>query len=81
MTSQRNEDATDLAARLRAGEVSSVDVTRASLARIDELDADLNAFITVDTDGPSPPQSISTAGAGTACPAGLCTGCPWQSRM
>lgn len=39
-----------VAARYRDGSLSPVDVTRASLARIEELDPALNAFITVTAD-------------------------------
>ena len=38
------------AAAIRAGETSSVDLTRSSLARIERLDGLLNAFITVTAD-------------------------------
>lgn len=41
-------DATALATLLHNGEVSARDVTEASLARIDAMDRDLNAFVTVD---------------------------------
>lgn len=40
----------EVAARYRAGTLSPVEVTRASLARIEELDPALNAFITVTAD-------------------------------
>lgn len=45
------ETATSLAGRLARGEVSAEEVTEASLARIAELDGDLNAFLTVDVEG------------------------------
>ena len=37
----------ELSQALRAGEVSSVELTRHYLARIEQLDAKLNSFITV----------------------------------
>jgi aspartyl-tRNA(Asn)/glutamyl-tRNA(Gln) amidotransferase subunit A len=43
--------ATDLARRIAAGEVSSVEATRAYLERIEQHDRLLRAFITVDADG------------------------------
>jgi Asp-tRNA(Asn)/Glu-tRNA(Gln) amidotransferase A subunit family amidase len=42
--------ALDLAARLRAGDVSSVEVTELYLERIERLDPELNAYVTVDAD-------------------------------
>ncbi|MGH3413153.1 MAG: amidase [Marmoricola sp.] len=42
--------ATELVAAYRAGEVSPVEATRASLAAIEQLDVDLNAFCLVDPD-------------------------------
>lgn len=42
---------TEAAERLARGDVSSVELTDACLARIDELDDELTAFITVDRDG------------------------------
>ena len=42
---------TELAAALRGKQVSSVELTQASLARIDALNPTLNAFITVDPEG------------------------------
>jgi Asp-tRNA(Asn)/Glu-tRNA(Gln) amidotransferase A subunit family amidase len=41
----------DVAGMLRRGEVSSVELVKASLARIDELNDVVHAFITVDRDG------------------------------
>ena len=41
-------DATALATLLHKGEVSARDVTEVSLARIDAMDRDLNAFVTAD---------------------------------
>ncbi|MEV5536352.1 amidase [Saccharopolyspora shandongensis] len=40
-----------LAAQLRAAEVTAVELARAALASIEELDGELNAFVTVDRDG------------------------------
>ncbi|MER7084012.1 amidase, partial [Saccharopolyspora kobensis] len=42
---------TELAGRLRAGETSAVELTRAALRAIAELDGELNAFTAVDRDG------------------------------
>lgn len=41
----------ELASMLQAGEISSVELTKHYLARIAELDGELNSFITVDSDG------------------------------
>jgi aspartyl-tRNA(Asn)/glutamyl-tRNA(Gln) amidotransferase subunit A len=43
--------AAELAAALRAGEVSSVEATRAHLDRIERVDAAVHAFLRVDADG------------------------------
>ena len=45
------ETATALAARIRAREVSAVEVMRAHLARIDAVNPDLNAIVTLDPEG------------------------------
>ena len=45
------ETAHALSARLQSGEITSREITSASLDRIAEVDGDINAFITVDTDG------------------------------
>jgi amidase len=45
------ETATALTARLRAGEVSAAEVMRAHLARIDAVNPELNAIVTLDRDG------------------------------
>lgn len=45
------EDATALAARIAAGELSALDATEAALSRIAALDPQLNAFISVDAEG------------------------------
>ncbi|HEY7598106.1 MAG TPA: Asp-tRNA(Asn)/Glu-tRNA(Gln) amidotransferase subunit GatA [Actinophytocola sp.] len=43
--------AAELAARIHAGEVSSVEVTQAHLDRIDAIDATVHAFLHVDAEG------------------------------
>lgn len=43
-------DAIDLAARIRAKEVSPVEVVANTLARLDEVDTHINAFVTVDAE-------------------------------
>jgi len=43
--------ALDLAARIRAGEVSPVELTELYLERIERLDPELNSYVTVDADG------------------------------
>jgi amidase len=45
------ETATTLAARIRARELSAAEVMRAHLARIDAVNPDLNAIVTLDRDG------------------------------
>ncbi len=44
-------DATDLAPRISKGEVSPVELVAAALARLEETEDDLNAFMAVDADG------------------------------
>jgi len=43
--------ALDLAARIRAGEMSSVELTELYLERIERLDPELNSYVTVDAEG------------------------------
>ncbi|GAA4738130.1 hypothetical protein GCM10023350_22790 [Nocardioides endophyticus] len=43
--------ASDLIAALRAGTLRSVELLDALLARIDEVDDGINAFVTIDRDG------------------------------
>ena len=45
------ETATALAARIRRREVSAAEVMRAHLARIDAVNPDLNAIVTLDREG------------------------------
>jgi len=45
------QNATEMAAALAAKEISSVELTKAHLARIAEVDKDVNAFLHVDTEG------------------------------
>ncbi|MDP9116142.1 MAG: Asp-tRNA(Asn)/Glu-tRNA(Gln) amidotransferase subunit GatA [Actinomycetota bacterium] len=51
MTDLTRLTAADLAARIAAGEVSAVEVTRAHLDRIDAVDPAVHAFLHVDADG------------------------------
>jgi aspartyl-tRNA(Asn)/glutamyl-tRNA(Gln) amidotransferase subunit A len=51
MTELITASAADLAARIAAGEVSAVEVTRAHLDRIAAVEDRVNAFLHVDTDG------------------------------
>ncbi len=46
----REHTVEDLAARVRTGEVSSRELTQAALDRIDALDGDIHAFVSVDPD-------------------------------
>lgn len=45
------KSATEMAAALQSGELSSVDLTNAHLARIDEVDEKVKAFLHIDRDG------------------------------
>jgi aspartyl-tRNA(Asn)/glutamyl-tRNA(Gln) amidotransferase subunit A len=47
----RGSTAADLADALASGETTSVEITRAHLARIEEVDADIHAFLHVDAEG------------------------------
>ena len=51
MTELHYLPATDLARRIAQREISSVEITRAYLERIDQFDDTLRSFITVDADG------------------------------
>lgn len=51
MTDYTTQTATELAALLRAGEITSVALTRIYLERIDRLNPKMNAFLHVDRDG------------------------------
>ncbi|HEY5057982.1 MAG TPA: amidase [Gaiellaceae bacterium] len=55
--------ALELAARVRRGEISPVELTELFLERIDRLDPKLNAFVTVDADG-----ALAAARAAEASP-------------
>jgi Asp-tRNA(Asn)/Glu-tRNA(Gln) amidotransferase A subunit family amidase len=55
--------ALELAARVRAHEVSPVELTQLYLARIERLDPQLNAYVTVDADG-----ALAAARAAEASP-------------
>lgn len=46
-----DHSAGELARMLRAGETTSVEITRSVLQRIDEREAEINAYITVDREG------------------------------
>ena len=46
----RSHRVVDLASQVRAGKISARELTQAALDRIDELDGQLNAFVTVDAD-------------------------------
>lgn len=69
MSTTEHLDATALARCLTSGEVTALSVTRETLARIDELDAELNAFLTVDIAGAlAAAQKLDEARAqGLAC--------------
>jgi aspartyl-tRNA(Asn)/glutamyl-tRNA(Gln) amidotransferase subunit A len=43
--------ASEMAAKLIAGETTSVELTKAHLERIAEVDSDVHAFLYVDTEG------------------------------
>ena len=45
--------AVELGKKIAAGEISSVDATKAYLDKIGAADKDINAYITVDTEGVS----------------------------
>ncbi|MCT2584939.1 Asp-tRNA(Asn)/Glu-tRNA(Gln) amidotransferase subunit GatA [Actinophytocola gossypii] len=51
MSDLTHSTAAELAAKIHAGEVSSVEVTRAHLDRIGAIDETVHAFLHVDTDG------------------------------
>ena len=44
-------NAADMAAKLVAGEITSVALTQAHLDRITAVDADVHAFLQIDTEG------------------------------
>ena len=51
--------ATELAAMVRDGEVSSRELVETSLERIEELNPELNAFVEVDAEAPWRPPTRS----------------------
>ena len=55
------DDTCAQAAAIRNGDTTAVELLEGYLGRIDDLDADLRAFVTVDRDGartrPAPPTS------------------------
>ena len=65
----------DLAALVDAGEISATELVGASLARIEALDPELNAFAEVDADGPGPPPRRSRPAIRARSP-----GCRSRSR-
>ena len=68
--------ATDLVAKFRAGEVSPVEVAKAVLDRIDEVDAKTNAFCLVDGDAALEQARASEARWAAGAPAGRVDGVP-----
>ena len=64
---------------LAAGQMSSREITRDYLARIDALNPQLNAFITVDHDGALAAADAADA-ARAAGQAGLLTGIPFAHK-
>ena len=65
--------ATELAARIRGGDVSAAEVIEATLRRIDVADPDLNAFVEVVGDERWPRRVRSRAGI-----RGRSRACPWR---
>ena len=70
-------DAADLAARIHSGEVSSVEVTRAHLDRITEVDSQYNAFLHVAGESAlAAAEAVDTAIAAGVAPASPLAGVP-----
>ena len=69
------ETASALAERIRRRELSVAEVVRAHLARIDAVNPELNAIVTLDRDGALAAADRPTAGWRAAGPSGRCTGC------
>ena len=59
-TSLVHLSAADLSTRLAAGDVSSVDVTRAHLDRIEAVDGDVHAFLHVNQNALAAAKSIDS---------------------
>jgi amidase len=70
------ETATALVARLRAREISALDVMRAHLARIDAVNPDLNAIVTLDREGALAGAEAADRRLAAGEPAGLLHGLP-----
>ena len=69
--------ATELAALIAAGEVSSVEVTRAHLDRIAAVDDRVHAFLHVDTEGAlAAARAVDARSANGAPPASALAGVP-----
>ena len=52
--------AVDLAAKIKSRELSSVEVTRAHLQRIEEVDPAVHAFLHIDSERVATPRCAST---------------------
>src|SRR5690242_8642578 len=66
----------ELAAKLAAGEVSSVEATRASLARIAQVDGKVKAFLSLDEKGALAAAEASDARRKAGNPASTLDGVP-----
>jgi len=70
------KSAAELVAALEAGEITSVELTRASLDRIRAVDEDVHAFLHVDAEGALAQAAASDARRAAGAPASLLDGIP-----
>ena len=70
------KSAAELVAALEAGEITSVELTRASLDRIRAVDEDVHAFLHVDAEGALAQAAASDARRAAGAPASVLDGIP-----
>jgi len=74
------ETATDLAARIRRREISAVEVMDAHLARIEQVNPQLNAIVTLDADGARRAAAEADRALASGATPGLLHGLPFAVK-
>ncbi|GHD13056.1 amidase [Zhihengliuella salsuginis] len=80
MTDLHEKSATELTGLLAAGELSSRELTRAHLDRIDAVNAGLNAIVTLDAEGAMERATAADRRFAESGPAGLLHGLPMTHK-